>query len=215
MSTLAGKRAWLFDMDGTLTHAVHDFEAIKRTLGLRADLPILESLALLPAGEARDRHAELDRIEMDIAALAVAQPGAAELLDSLLGKGARIGIVTRNGKTIAHATLVACGLADYFPDATVVSRDCCTPKPHPAGVQLLLQRWNADARGAVMVGDYRIDLEAGRAAGVTTVHLDVSGTHAFPWCTDVCVQSLGALQALSDGGGNTSGVRGDADRLER
>ena len=34
----------VFDLDGTLTVAIHDFESIKRTLDLPTDKPILESL---------------------------------------------------------------------------------------------------------------------------------------------------------------------------
>lgn len=35
-------RAFIFDLDGTLTLAVHDFEAIRRSLGIPAGVPILE-----------------------------------------------------------------------------------------------------------------------------------------------------------------------------
>lgn len=193
---LRGKRHWLFDMDGTLTHAVHDFDAIKATLGLPSELAILEALDELPPAEASAKREHLDALEMEIAELAVAQPGAEALLSKLLERGDSIGILTRNGKAIAHATLDACGLAHCFTETAVVSRDCCMPKPHPAGVNLLLQRWQADPRTAVMVGDFRFDMEAGRAAGVTTVHLDVTGEFAFPWCTDVNVRSLDELAAL-------------------
>lgn len=193
---LRDKRHWIFDMDGTLTHAVHDFEAIKKTLGLPADLAILEALAQLPPAQAADKRRQLDALELDIASLAVAQPGAEHLLATLRDRGARVGILTRNGKAIAHATLAACGLADYFEDAAIISRDCCEPKPHPAGIRRLLHYWRGDRQSTVMVGDFRFDLEAGRAAGVTTVHLDVDGEFDFPWCTDIPVTSLEQLAAL-------------------
>ncbi|MGH9885914.1 MAG: HAD family hydrolase, partial [bacterium] len=44
---------WIFDMDGTLTVAVHDFDAIRTELGLPQGKPMLEELALRPAEEAR------------------------------------------------------------------------------------------------------------------------------------------------------------------
>ena len=46
-----------------------------------------------------------------------------------------------------------------------------------------------------MVGDYRFDLEAGRNAGVATVHLDVDGGETWPDVTDVRVDSLEGLAA--------------------
>jgi len=106
-----------------------------------------------------------------------------------------LGILTRNGKGIAHATLDACGLRHFFKDEHVVSRDCCTPKPDGAGVQLLMDRWETHNTHTVMVGDYLFDLEAGRNAGVTTVHLAVDGDFAWPAMSDVCVKSLNELFA--------------------
>ena len=182
-------------MDGTLTHAVHDFDAIREALGLPEGKPILESLAELPAAKAADVRAELDALEYRIAEEAVAQPGAHELLSGLTASGATLGILTRNGKGIAHATLDACGLRHFFKDEHVVSRDCCTPKPDGAGVQLLMDRWETHNTHTVMVGDYLFDLEAGRNAGVTTVHLAVDGDFAWPAMSDVCVKSFNELFA--------------------
>lgn len=184
-------------MDGTLTHAIHDFDAIRKTLGLPAGKPILESLAELPDAKAAEVRAELDALEYRIAGEATAQPGADNLLSGLQASGASLGILTRNGKGIAHATLDACGLRHYFKDEHVVSRDCCTPKPDGAGVNLLLDRWQSQATDAVMVGDYLFDLEAGRNAGVTTVHLAVNGDFAWPDMSDVCVTSLNELSAYT------------------
>ena len=180
-------------MDGTLTCAMHDFDAMRTELDLPVGVPILEALAAMDPEIAAKKHRELDDMELRMAADATAQPGSIDLLDYLQAQGACLGIVTRNGKQIAHATLDACGLASYFNDNTIISRDCCTAKPDPAGVHLLLKRWSADADGAVMVGDYLFDLQAGHAAGVTTVHMDVAGEFAWPQLTDVAVHSLHEL----------------------
>lgn len=194
MSLLNNKAHWLFDMDGTLTCAMHDFDAMRAELDLPVGVPILEALAAMKPELAAQKHQALDEMELLMAADATAQPGCIELLDDLRERGANIGIVTRNGKQIAHATLAACGLADYFSEDTVISRDCCTAKPDPAGVNLLLSRWSAQASEAVMVGDYLFDLEAGQAAGVTTVHMDVEAVYAWPEFTDICVKSLFELR---------------------
>ena len=50
--SLADVRHWVFDMDGTLTVAVHDFAAIRVALAIPAEDDILTHLAALPADEA-------------------------------------------------------------------------------------------------------------------------------------------------------------------
>ncbi len=184
-------------MDGTLTNAIHDFDAIRAQLGLPAGLPILESIARLPTDEAADISAKLDALELEIAAQATQQPGAEALLQQLAGCGHQLGILTRNGKAIAHATLAACGLEHYFAADDVISRDCCAPKPEPAGVELLLERWNANAEKTVMVGDYLFDLQAGASAGTHTVHLSVDGQFHWPDITSAGVTSLTELSKLA------------------
>ena len=184
----------MFDMDGTLTLAMHDFDAMRAELGLPAGVPILEALDAMEPEEAATKHRELDEMELRMAADAKPQPGCVELLDALVAKGADLGIVTRNGKEIAEVTLAACGIDHYFTKSAVVSRDCCTPKPDPAGVNLLLSLWQADPKDAVMVGDYLFDLQTGHSAGVATVHLDVSSTFPWPELTTVSVSTLAELQ---------------------
>lgn len=183
-------------MDGTLTHAIHDFDAIRTELDLPAGKPILESIADLPPDEAKRVNQKLDEMEYDIASKATAQPYADELLSLLQQNHCQLGIVTRNGHGIAQATLKACGLDAYFPSVTIIGRDCASPKPAPDGVNLLLSRLSADASSAVMVGDYVFDLEAGKRAGTSTVHLDISGVFAWPEFTDHGVTSLEKLVAL-------------------
>ncbi len=192
---LKTRKYWLFDMDGTLTQAMHDFDAMRAELELPAGVPILEALAAMDPAEARVKHAALDAMELRMAADATPQPGSHELLEYLQEQGAMLGIVTRNGKLIARATLAACGLDSFFTDEAIISRDCCTAKPDPAGVHLLLSRWSAEAEDAVMVGDYLFDLQAGHSAGVATVHMDVDSRFEWPQFTSVSVSSLQALRA--------------------
>ena len=47
--SLADVRHWVFDMDGTLTVAVHDFAAIRVALAIPPEDDILTHLAALPA----------------------------------------------------------------------------------------------------------------------------------------------------------------------
>ncbi len=194
--TFAGRRHWLFDMDGTLTLAMHDFDAMRRELDLPAGVPILEALDAMTAGQARDKRRALDEMELRMAHEAQEQPGATALLEGLAAQGVSLGIVTRNGRDIADATLTACGLSQYFHTDAIVSRDCAPPKPGPEGIQLVLERWDALPSSAVMVGDYRFDLEAGQRAGCRTVHVNVDNGETWPEYTDACVTSLFELADL-------------------
>lgn len=189
---LASRDHWIFDMDGTLTVAVHDFDAIRRELDLPPGQPILEALAALPGPEAAPRYRRLDEIELELCARARAQAGAAELLQALRGRGARLGILTRNSERIARETLRRCALLEFFDAGSIVGRESARPKPHPEGIHTLLRRWGTTPASAVIVGDYRFDLEAGRSAGITTVYLDVERSlrwagHADHSVNDLCV----------------------------
>ena len=158
-------RHWVFDMDGTLTVAVHDFEAIKRALAIPLSDDILEHLAALPADEAAAKHAWLLEHERELAEAAQAAPGAVALVRELQARGCRLGILTRNAHALALVTLQAIGLADCFASADVVGRDEAPPKPAPGGLLHLAAQWQVAPQALVMVGDYLFDLECAHAAG--------------------------------------------------
>ncbi len=185
-------------MDGTLTLGVHDFDAIRKELGIIAGTPILEAIDDMPTDQASATMQHLNDIEMKIAADSTPQPGAEELLSLLEKKNYSLGILTRNGYDIAVETLKAAGLYRYFNDDTILGRESCTPKPDPAGIQLHLSKWNAAPSHTVMVGDYRFDLESGFKAGVSTVHLDVDGGEQWPELTTIRVSNLKELRELAD-----------------
>ncbi len=64
---IAEVRHWVFDMDGTLTIAVHDFAAIRRALEIPEEDDILHHLAALPADEAAAKRAWLLEHERELA----------------------------------------------------------------------------------------------------------------------------------------------------
>ena len=178
-STLQSVRYWIFDMDGTLTHAIHDFDAIRDELGLPEGRTILESIAERPADEAKRLHERLQEIEWELVQHTTAQPGAARLLEGLRERDCRLGILTRNSRKNALETLRVCELLQYFHEVDVLGRDCAAPKPHPDGIQLLLKRWDGVPEESVMIGDYIHDLEAGRRAGVKTIFADYDNSLTF------------------------------------
>ena len=140
--SLADARHWVFDMDGTLTIAVHDFPAIKRALDIPPDDDILHHLAALPADEAAGKRAWLLEHERELAYAATAAAGARELLHALRERGCRLGVLTRNAHELALVTLQAVGMGDYFASDDILGRDEAPPKPDPGGLLHLADRWS-------------------------------------------------------------------------
>lgn len=187
------RRYWVFDLDGTLTLPVHDFEHIRAELGLPSGADILTTLARLPEPEKAHQYARLDELELLYAARTQPAPAVVELLALLSERGCRLGILTRNSRAVALRSLEAIGAGRFFAPANVLGRDEARPKPDPQGIEQLLQCWCARPQQAVMVGDFRYDLEAGRACGTATIHLDHGVHPGWPELTDLRVTSLAQL----------------------
>ena len=184
---------WIFDLDGTLTVSAHDFDHIRRELGLAPETPILEALHAMPEGEAAPLWESLNELEFYYAGKASVMLGASELLQKLHDGGRQLAILTRNTMPGGEQTLQACKIDHFFPLDHILDRDSCIPKPSPDGVKRLLNFWQADAEDTVMVGDYLYDLEAGKGAGVATVHLDTRGNVDWSEFTDIRVEELGEI----------------------
>ena len=176
--TLKDVKHWVFDMDGTLTLAVHDFAAIRVALAIAPEDDILTHLNGLPADEAAAKHAWLLEHERELALNSTAAPGAVELVRELVTRGYRLGVLTRNAQELAYITLKAIGLDDCFAPKDVLGRENAAHKPDPDGLLKLARAWQVSPSSMVMVGDYRFDLECGRAAGSQTVLVNVPDN---PW----------------------------------
>lgn len=194
--TLTDVKHWVFDMDGTLTVAVHDFEAIRRALNIPDDEDILTHLDGLPAAESRAKHAWLLEHERELALASTPAPGAVELVQTLAARGCRLGVLTRNAQELAHITLKAIGLAECFAPQDVLGRDNAAHKPDPDGLLQLASAWDVDPAKMVMVGDFRFDLECGRAAGSKTVLVNVP-QNPWPELTDWHALDCFELQRLT------------------
>jgi HAD superfamily hydrolase (TIGR01509 family) len=193
--TLRSAKHWVFDMDGTLTLAVHDFEAIKRALDIPLEDDILGHLAALPEPLAAAKHAWLLEHERELALTAEPAPGAIELVRELHGRGCRLGILTRNAHELALLTLRAIGLDDCFAVPDVIGRDEAPPKPDPGGLLHFAKTWQVAPSELVMVGDYRFDLECARAAGARSVLVNLA-ENPWPELADHFAVDCRALQQV-------------------
>ena len=196
LDRLSSARHWVFDLDGTLTLAIHDFAAIRRALDIPPEDDILHHLAALPAAEAAAKHAWLLAHEQQLAQAAQAAPGAVELVRSLSARGCQLGILTRNARPLAQLTLSTIGLGDCFAEADIIGRDEAPPKPDPGGLLRIAKAWQVPPAELVMVGDFAFDLECARAAGATSVLVNLP-ENPWPGLADLysrdCHDLLGQL----------------------
>ena len=193
---LLKRKHWIFDLDGTLTIAVHDFNAIREELGIPEGQPIIKTLESLPLKESRNKKKKLQEIEEELALKATPAPGVEKLLETLNSQNYFFGILTLNTRENAWITLKALGLSEYFTKESVIGRWCAEPKPSPNGIKKLLNHWNVYANDALIVGDYLYDLQVGRAAEIATVHVEPSGNFEWPELTDISVCSLNELTEM-------------------
>jgi HAD superfamily hydrolase (TIGR01662 family) len=154
----------IFDLDGTLTVPILNFDLIRAEVGLPPG-PILESLALL--SEPLRAHAEeiLHRHEHRAAHESVLQPNAKRTIATLRGTGWHVAILTRNAAKWTRVVLDKHGI-----DVDGLwTRDDGVIKPSPEPILRLCEKAGCDPNAGWMVGDHLFDLQSGRAAGCTTV----------------------------------------------
>ena len=188
----ARAKHWVFDMDGTLTVAVHDFAFMRQALGAPEGIDLIAFMQSLPEAEATARMAALRDYEQALAVNAKPAPGAIELIEHLNAHGVALGLLTRNRHDLALTTLKAIGLDGYFAKEHVLGRDECAPKPAPDGLLRLAKQWGTDSRELVMVGDYHYDIDCAKAAGSTGILL-CEGANPWPGRCDVHLPNCLAL----------------------
>ena len=206
-------RAVIFDMDGTLTEALLDFDAIRSEIGLAAGLPILEQLA---GGDAalRARGEEImRRHEREAIARATLAEGCLELLARLRARGVPAAILTRNTREVVETFVGKFDLGPSFappPGGAAgggggargaiasYTREDGPPKPAPDGALHLCRLLGVAPAEALVVGDFAFDILSGRRAGcrtalVTAEPIDDAAAWGSP---DLIVRSLRELVPL-------------------
>ncbi|WP_217913698.1 HAD family hydrolase [Miltoncostaea marina] len=181
---MSGYEPVLLDLDGTVVDSValireSHRHAVRTVLGqewpderLVANVgrPLLEQMTAFSP----DHSDELYRVyrewnHANTADLLLAYDGVQEALHELRGAGRRLGIVTsKSHDAVELAWGVLPEVAELF-DVVITADDTPIHKPRPEPVLEALRRLGAGPEGACYVGDAPFDLQAGRAAGVTTI----------------------------------------------
>jgi len=158
------RSAVIFDLDGTLTRPILDFDAIRAEIG-GIQGPILEALSALSFERRARAEAILERHEREAAQQAQLYEGAVEVLAECRRRGHPLAILTRNARVNLFAVLERFGITI---DASRTREDGAI-KPSPEPVLSLCAELGAAPADSWMVGDFRFDIQSGRAAGAKTV----------------------------------------------
>jgi phosphoglycolate phosphatase len=93
-------------------------------------------------------------------------PGVKETMEAL--KEYPKAVISNKREDLSSRILEILGMRKYF-DVVVGSDTTSERKPSPVPIQYVLSRFEAKPEEAVIVGDSNFDIEAGKAAGVTTI----------------------------------------------
>eukprot|EP00882_Tetradesmus_deserticola_P002314 GHRQ01002471.1.p1 GENE.GHRQ01002471.1~~GHRQ01002471.1.p1 ORF type:complete len:278 (+),score=83.36 GHRQ01002471.1:246-1079(+) len=168
-------RGVVFDMDGTLTVPVIDFQYMRQRAGVGPTGDILDIISSWPPEEQQRAHQAIQEVEEQALRDMQAMPGLVELCSHLDELGIPRGLITRNVLRSVH----------YFhehhlllpPFLPAISRECQFPyKPSPAALLHICDTWKIAPEECVMVGDSaKDDVVCGNRAGAVTVLLNTEG----------------------------------------
>jgi hydrogenase expression/formation protein HypE len=162
----------LFDFDGTLTFpGALDFPAIKREINCPPDFPILEFIETQPEEKKASLLEIVELKETQAAARSRPNAGVENCLSELKRRGISLGIHTRNSLQAVQQALGKIRIARMEDFKVILTRDDCLPKPHPDGVIKASLLMGVPISQLMVVGDFRFDIIAGKAAGACTVLL--------------------------------------------
>ncbi len=206
----------IFDLDGTLVDSKSDLAAATNFMLAALALPTLtepqverligDGARVLVARALGPQRADLVPrgftlfMEYYVAHLldhTQPYPGIHELLAAVHAQGLTLSVLTNKPEAPSRAILTGLGLADFF--GVIVGGDTLPMrKPDPLGVHDLQRRTGIALAATLLIGDSRIDMATGQAAGVTTCGVtwgfDAEGMReSAPWFVADSVPQLATL----------------------
>lgn len=182
-----------FDLDSTLTKPYLDFRKLRAELGL-AEGDILDWVASLPTAEQQRALHAIEAFEQDGVENVEWNDGAQQTLQAVQSLPLPVAIITRNSRASLRAV---CQCLNINVDL-LIAREDAPPKPDPASLHMVGQQFDVAPHTIVMVGDFRHDTEAGRAAGTRTVLLTNGREPYWTVEADIVIDRLPELLTYID-----------------
>ncbi len=186
------KSVVIFDLDGTITKPILDFDVMREEIGVAG--PILEAMAEMSPSDRERAEDILARYEREAAERAVLQDEADLVLARFRTEGIPVAILTRNSRVCTDLVLGRFGIQ---VDA-IRTRDDGAIKPSADPVNSICRELEAAPTRSWMVGDYLFDIQSGSAAGLRTV-LMIGDSAAPPFAgqADFVIRRLSELAGIS------------------
>jgi 2-phosphoglycolate phosphatase len=219
MAKFVGRRAVLFDLDGTLVDSAPDLAGAADAMRVKRSLPSLDLAQYRPLCGAGARgmlrvafgigpdHADYEALREEFFANyqacmldnTYAFEGVPSLIDALLAQGLQWGVVTNKSERFALPLTAAMPL---FGSAGAIVGGDTTPfsKPHPEPLLEAARRLGVTPELCLYVGDDERDILAGKAAGMGTVAATYgylgSASDVAAWQADAQINSPAELLQL-------------------
>ncbi|OFI46360.1 HAD family hydrolase [Floricoccus penangensis] len=101
----------------------------------------------------------------------VLMPGALEVLDYLSDNGSKHFVYTHKGRN-AYDVLDSLGIGQFFKEV-ITSDNGFIRKPHPEGIDYLVEKYNLDRADTYYVGDRTLDYEVAINSGIKSINFIV------------------------------------------
>ena len=185
--------AVIFDLDGTLIDSIGIYFKIVDIVFERLNLPPVSREAILEAikdgdfdwdcvlpDDVKDRKDEIISNAVEIIFEIYPQmfgkdlkliSGADRVLKFISGDGVKVGLVTstpQQGMVYKMQPLKIAGVDKLF-EAIITTDDVQNKKPAAEPLVECVRRLHVDVNRSVYVGDTRVDIKAGKAAGMRTI----------------------------------------------
>lgn len=187
-------KAIIFDLDGTLTEPILDFDRIRKEMGLEG-VDILSAIQEMDPPAQQQANVILQRHERNAVRHSRLNDGVKDLFDELHRRNLFIGLLTRN--TRKNAMQIAQKHQLEF-DA-IVDRQHGPVKPDAYGVLELCSLFGAAPSETLVIGDFLHDLQAARNAGAIAVLIETHPkAEQFKAHADYSIFSMSEVIALID-----------------
>ena len=188
---LKGKKAVIFDMDGSLVDSMWIWPEVDRIYMEKYGLEQPEDFHKAIEGKSNTETAQyfvdtfrtLDRTVEEVKAewqemtmelyrtKVFPKPGAMEFLDDMKHSGVLLGIATSNNRTLAEAALRARGMMEYF-DSVRTSCEVSAGKPAPDVYLKVAEDLRVRPEDCLVFEDVPNGIRAGKNAGMEVCAVD-------------------------------------------